>query len=168
MLLIRNAEPSDLATIVRFNTAMALETEGLELDEMRLVHGVQALLADRGKGRYFVAEVEDTVVGQAMITREWSDWRNGYWWWVQSVYVLPEWRRKGVFRTLHEQIAAEARKAGDAVGLRLYVDSNNQVAQEAYAKLGMEASRYLLFESAEFGMRSQDRNQTSPHGQHGR
>lgn len=157
MLLIRDAEPSDLVTIVRFNAAMALETEGIELNEMSLVRGVQALLADRNKGRYFVAEVEDAVVGQAMITLEWSDWRNGFWWWIQSVYVLPEWRERRVFRALYEYIRAEAGKAGDAVGIRLYVDSDNDIAQKAYTKLGMEPSRYVFFERAGFRMRNAER-----------
>ena len=151
MLLIRDAEPTDLATIVRFNAAMALETEGLELDESRLVPGVQALLTDRNKGRYFIAEEDDTIVGQTMITLEWSDWRNGFWWWIQSVYILPEWRRKGVFRALYEHVSTEAQKAGNAVGLRLYVDSDNTTAHETYKSLGMEASRYLFFETATLG-----------------
>lgn len=151
MFAIRPAEMSDLATIVRFNSAMSLETEGKELDEMLLVRGVQALLADPTKGRYFLAEVGDTVVGQAMVTLEWSDWRNGFWWWIQSVYVLPEWRRKGIFRALYEYIRAEALKSGDAIGLRLYVDRQNRIAQEAYSRMGMELSRYVFFESGRLG-----------------
>ncbi|MFH1740387.1 MAG: GNAT family N-acetyltransferase [bacterium] len=146
MFFIRNAEPSDLATIVRFNAAMAMETEGIELDDSRLVPGVQAILSDPGKGRYFMVETDGGVVAQTLITREWSDWRNGFWWWIQSVYVLPEWRRKGIFRALYEHIEAEAQKSGDAVGLRLYVDNDNIAAQKTYTMLGMEESRYIFFE----------------------
>ena len=147
MVRVREAEFIDLATLVRFNAEMAMETEALELEELRLVPGVQAVLSDTGKGQYYVAENEEIPVGQTLVTLEWSDWRNGYWWWLQSVYVLPDWRRKGVLRMLYNYIEEQARAAG-AVGLRLYVDKENETARKAYTLLGMEASRYSLYENA--------------------
>ncbi|RJP25719.1 MAG: GNAT family N-acetyltransferase [Candidatus Omnitrophota bacterium] len=148
MLEIRHADPADWPVIVEFNAAMAMETERLKLDRGCLSTGVRATLSDRAKGWYYLAVDDDVVVGQTMITLEWSDWRNGYWWWIQSVYVLPDWRRKGVFRALYETIAEEAKQAGNAVGLRLYVDRENHKAQETYVKLGMSASYYQFYEKA--------------------
>lgn len=142
---VRDAEPADLQTIVEFNAGIALETEDVRLDRQRLEEGVAALLADRSKGRYFVASHDNVLVGQIMITREWSDWRNGDFWWIQSVYVLPEMRGQGVFSRLYRHVEAAARKQG-ARGLRLYVDTDNKQAADIYAKLGVHQSQYQMME----------------------
>ena len=143
---IRQAVPSDAAIIAEFNRLMALETEGTALDPAKLAAGVAAALADPHKGLYFLAEEADRVLGQAMVTPEWSDWRNGWMWWFQSVYVRPEARRRGVFRGLYEHVYRAARAAQDVVGLRLYVARDNRTAQDTYAGLGMAQTRYLVFE----------------------
>ena len=145
---LRRARPEDGDTLVAFNRAMALETEGLALDDARLDRGVRALLADERKGHYLVAVRGDELVGQLMITYEWSDWRDGTYWWIQSVYVARSARRTGVYRALHDRVLADARaQRGDrVVGVRLYVDRDNRVAQSTYAALGMSHARYDLYE----------------------
>lgn len=145
-LLVRPALPSDIDTIAAFNAAMALETEALELDLDTLRRGVSAMLADPSKGSYRVALSDGALVGQVMITTEWSDWRCGYWWWLQSVYVLPEARRKGVFRALFRSVVEDAERAGDVRGIRLYVEQDNARAQRTYESLGMKRGKYLVFE----------------------
>lgn len=148
-LRIRVAGPDDAERIALFNRRMARETENRELNSARLGEGVRALLGATTLGRYFLATAEEdgheVVVGQLMITYEWSDWRNGAVWWIQSVYVAPEWRRRGVYRALHRHVRRRAREE-DAVGLRLYVERDNAVARAAYRTLGMEESRYVLYE----------------------
>jgi GNAT superfamily N-acetyltransferase len=144
-ITLRSAEARDRETIVAFNAALALETERLELVPEVLKAGVAAVLGDPSKGFYLVAERGGRIVGQLMITLEWSDWRNGNWWWIQSVYVAPDARRQGVFRALFEEIAARARREG-ARGLRLYVERENQRAQATYSALGMKYARYELYE----------------------
>ena len=143
---IRDAIPADLVIIVAFNSAMARETEGIELDVDRLRRGVSAVLDDPARGRYFLAEIGGSVVGQLMITYEWSDWRNGCFWWIQSVYVHPNHRRRGVYRALDAHVRAEAMRDGSVCGLRLYVDRDNHVAQSVYASLDMQHSHYDLYE----------------------
>ena len=143
---VRTATPADLDTIVTFNSAMAWETEGIELDVGRLRRGVSAVLDDPARGRYFLAEIAGNVVGQLMITYEWSDWRNGCFWWIQSVYVHPDHRRRGVYRALDAHVRAEAKRDGTVCGLRLYVDRDNHVAQSVYASLDMQHSHYDLYE----------------------
>ena len=145
-ILIRRARRSDGSTIARFNAAMGKETEGIILDQKRLLTGVQAILRDPTKGFYLVAEVNARIIGQMMITREWSDWRNGFFWWIQSVYVFPRHRRGGVYRALHEYVITLGRKRKDICGLRLYVDRHNRRAKKVYEKLGMRKSRYEMFE----------------------
>ncbi len=147
-LSIREARAADLATLVDFNQRLARESEGKELDPATLARGVAAVLADRAKGFYLVAERDGRVVGQLMVTYEWSDWRNGDWWWFQSVYVAAEARRQGVFKALYEAIVARAKAAG-AYGLRLYVENENRAAQATYAALGMKRARYQIFELGE-------------------
>ncbi len=143
---IRPAALSDAETIAGFNAAMALETEDLQLDRPRLLEGVRAVLGDPSKGFYVVAEAEDGVAGQMMITFEWSDWRNGVFWWIQSVYVRPECRRQGVFQGLYRHVEAQARAAGNVCGLRLYVERHNERAQRTYRRLGMKETDYLVYE----------------------
>lgn len=143
---IRRATLADHDTLVRFNCAMALETEGKILDSQRIVPGVRRALEDPERGRYLLAEIEGRVVGQLMLTREWSDWRNGWIWWIQSVYVDPAFRRVGVFRALFRHVQQEARNDSDVVGLRLYVEGNNRIAQETYARLGLCLTSYQVME----------------------
>ncbi len=144
--VIRPARESDAETIARFNSAMALETEHLHLDPSRLLEGVRGLFIRPEFGRYLIAEWDGRVAGQTMITYEWSDWRNGVFWWIQSVYVLPEFRNRGIFRALMEQVEKEAGAAGGVCGVRLYVESNNQRAQEVYCRLGFQNTAYRMLE----------------------
>jgi ribosomal protein S18 acetylase RimI-like enzyme len=143
---IRRASAADVDVICRFNSRMARETEGKELDLPLLQRGVAAFLADPSKGAYFLAEQEGQVAGQLAVTYEWSDWRAGYFWWLQSVYVRPEARRRGVFRRLLAHLQSEARRSADAIGIRLYVDRDNLAAQATYRQLGLAVTKYLVME----------------------
>jgi GNAT superfamily N-acetyltransferase len=154
-LRIRAAGPADVDTAARWNAAMAWETEHKRLDPDVLHAGVAAGLADPARARYFIAmhdaplagrETIGTPVGILMLTREWSDWRNGEWWWIQSVYVAPEHRRRGVYRALHAHVETLARTTPGVIGLRLYVERDNVDAQRTYAALGMRDAGYALFE----------------------
>jgi len=145
-LLIRPARPDDAPRLIEFNQRLARETEGLELDPHVLAEGVAAALSDPDRLRYIVAELDGAVVGQTAVTREWSDWRGGWFWWLQSVYVLPEARRHGVFRHLHLAVREAARSHPDVVGLRLYVERHNQTARTAYERLGLSDGGYLVME----------------------
>ena len=142
---IRPARPDDAETIADYNAKMATETEGLQLPPATVRAGVASALQEPHKARYFVAEIDGRVVGQLMITREWSDWRNGDIWWIQSVYVDADHRRCGVFRALYQHARTEARAAG-AVALRLYVEQDNRAAQQTYTQLGMSLTHYLVME----------------------
>lgn len=144
--VIRLAVSSDAVVIVDFNASMAKETENLELDRERLRKGTEALIADSSKGIYYLAEVNGKVVGQLMITYEWSDWRNATFLWIQSVYVLPEFRKQGIFRSLYLYVESIAKKRSDVCGLRLYVDQSNERAQQIYEALGMKYSHYKMME----------------------
>jgi GNAT superfamily N-acetyltransferase len=149
-LIVRQATGEDLDTLVRFSAAMAMETEGRRLDESRLRQGTQAVLDSPARGFYTVAELAGRsprlVVGQLLVTFEWSDWRNATFWWIQSVYVDSAWRRRGVYRQMHEGILRQARQQGDVCGVRLYVEGENAVAKTVYAKVGLNASSYHVFE----------------------
>lgn len=144
---IRPAAPADAQVIADFNAAMAVETEGLRLDAATVLAGVRAGIADPGKAAYFVAELAGRVVACCMVTREWSDWRNGEIWWLQSVYVAPDSRRQGAFRALHAHVLAAARTAG-VVALRLYVERENARAKRTYESLGMRPTHYEVMEQA--------------------
>ncbi|MDJ0712202.1 MAG: GNAT family N-acetyltransferase [Woeseiaceae bacterium] len=144
---IRAARPEDANVIARYNRDMARETEGKELDPNLIGPGVAALLGDATKGRYWVAVSDGQVVGQLMVTYEWSDWRNGNIWWIQSVYVNPGWRREGVFSGLYRHVEALASATPGAIGLRLYVEASNMQAQQTYAALGMVNPNYLVMEA---------------------
>jgi ribosomal protein S18 acetylase RimI-like enzyme len=154
-ILVRPARPEDWPTIVEFNCRLAEESEGKQLDRTRIEPGVKAVLADPRKGRYFVAVCDEgaaaeepggRIVGQLMHTFEWSDWRNGEIWWLQSVYVAPEFRRRGVFRALFGHLRGEAAADPDVVGLRLYVEEHNRRAQATYETLGMTTGGYFVME----------------------
>lgn len=149
-LEIRDAVIDDLATIADFNAALATESEDKTLDRTVLASGVRRLLEDSARGRYFIAESNGQSVGQTLITYEWSDWRDGWLWWIQSVYVHPDFRRAGVFRRLFGHIETLARESGEVVGIRLYVERENARAQDTYRSLGMSHTGYRVMET-EFG-----------------
>lgn len=145
-VLIRDARGDDAATIARFNLELAWETERKRLDEATIARGVDAALADPARLRYWIAEVDGRIAGQAAITREWSDWRNGWIWWFQSVYVDHSWRRLGVFKELYGRIRSIAANEPDVVGLRLYVEEDNMRAKKTYESLGMKHGGYSVYE----------------------
>jgi len=154
-LRIRDADPEDTALLAQWAQAMAWETERKRLDPDTVRAGIAAGLADPAKARYFIAmhdadvagrETIGVPVGTLMLTTEWSDWRNGDWWWIQSVYVPPEQRRRGVFAALYRHVEQRARDAPGVVGLRLYVEQHNAAAQRTYAMLGMRDAGYAIYE----------------------
>lgn len=145
-LTIDLATAADSAFLTDSNAAMALETERKALDRGVLAAGVGAVLTHPQRGFYLIARRTSRAVGCVLVTHEWSDWRNGDWWWLQSVYVIPEARRDGVFRALYAEVERRARAEPEVVGLRLYVERENQRAQQAYARLGMRETAYRLFE----------------------
>lgn len=144
-LLIRAASPSDLIQLVAWNAAMAWETEQKTLDPATLERGVSGVFEQARRGFYLIAERDGLAVGSLLVTYEWSDWRGGDFWWIQSVYVTPDARRSGVFRALYAAVQERADAAG-AVGLRLYVETENRHAQDTYAGLGMARCHYWMYE----------------------
>ena len=148
MMNIRLADNQDTASLVEFNQAMAFETEGKRLDEATLTAGVRAVFASDERGFYAVAEENGSVLGGLLVTREWSDWRNAWFWWIQSVYVVPEARGKGLYRELSAFVWTMAREAGDVYGIRLYVEKENRIAQTVYQRLGMHETDYLMYEQS--------------------
>lgn len=145
-IMIRTGRRGDAEAIARYNVALAKETEHFDLDFERTLRGVNSMFDDAARGFYLVAESEGTIVGQLMITYEWSDWRNGVFWWIQSVYVQKEFRTSGVFRTLYDRVVAAAREQGNVCGIRLYVEKENTRAHAVYKKLGMGITDYNLLE----------------------
>jgi ribosomal protein S18 acetylase RimI-like enzyme len=147
-LTVRPPTPADVPVIAEYNRRLARETEHTELDAAIVTAGVAAAVADPVvKGPYFLACDGDDVVGQMQVTYEWSDWRNGWFWWIQSVYVRADYRGRGAFRTLYDHVRRKGCEAGDVVGIRLYVERENRPAQETYRRLGMhEAPFYLMQE----------------------
>jgi ribosomal protein S18 acetylase RimI-like enzyme len=144
---IRDARPTDQEFLACGNEAMALETEHKRLDPPTIRRGVAAVFENPGHGRYFIAEdASGNPVGQLMITYEWSDWRNGQFWWIQSVHVLPAARRTGVFRALYDHIDALARSTPGVIGLRLYVEAENATALRTYERCGMHDGGYRIME----------------------
>ena len=143
---IRTATPEDVDALVEFNQAMALETEGKRLDTDVLRAGVSSVFADEKKGFYVVVEHEGVVAAGLMVTTEWSDWRNGWFWWIQSVYVRPEHRGGGLYGRMYDFVKDRAAEAGNVCGFRLYVEKENEKAQRVYEKLGMERTYYLMYE----------------------
>jgi GNAT superfamily N-acetyltransferase len=145
MITIRKAETGDSEKIISFQLAMALETEGLKLNESTLTEGVRGVFEDSSRGQYYVAESGGSVIASLLITYEWSDWRNTQVWWFQSVYVLPQFRRSGIFRSMYSHIREEAVRSGVG-GLRLYVETNNLAARKTYEALGMSSDHYTMYE----------------------
>jgi GNAT superfamily N-acetyltransferase len=143
---IRLAEKAEAAAMIDFNQAMALETEGKNLDAQILQSGVESVVHDDSKGFYIVAEDDGKIVGGLMITFEWSDWRDSWFWWIQSVYIVPERRGHGIYRLLYDFVKETARERKDVCGFRLYVEKENVAAQKVYEKLGMQVSHYLMYE----------------------
>ena len=147
MIRIREASTSDLDQIVGFQLNMAMETESLLLDKLVVEKGVSAVFEDHTKGTYFVADSNGMVVGSLLTTYEWSDWRNGRVLWIQSVYVLPDYRGQGIYKKLYKHIKSLVKSHElDFRGIRLYVDKTNENAQKVYEKLGMENHHYELYE----------------------
>lgn len=145
---VREATPADRDFLVECARAMARETEHKELDLATVRAGVAALLADTGRGRVFVADADGAPAATLMLTYEWSDWRNGFFWWIQSVYVVPAQRRRGLYRQLHGHVRDLAARTDGVYGLRLYVERDNANAQSTYRRMGMEETAYLIYEEA--------------------
>ena len=143
---IREGRANDAHTIADFQMKMAWETENLKLEEDILKKGVEAVFNDPSKGKYYVAEEDGAVIASLMITYEWSDWRNGLVYWIQSVYVKPEYRKKGVYAKMYAQIKEDVKSSENVRGIRLYVDKGNVNAQKVYEKLGMSGEHYQLYE----------------------
>ena len=145
-ITIRNAVYQDAERIVHFNMSMARETEDKQLDEKVLTAGVNAIFDNPDRGFYLVAEVNGKVVASLMVTTEWSDWRNGDYWWIQSVYVEPAFRRRGIFSALYAEARLRAESTPNVCGCRLYVERDNKNAQATYTQLGFEQTNYKLYE----------------------
>lgn len=144
-LTITRGKASDIEAIVRFQADMAMESEGTILDMDRLTLGVTSAINDEQKGTYLVARANDIPIGSLMVTREWSDWNNMWYWWIQSVYVMPEYRNQGVYRAMYTTLKDMAKENGVSQ-VRLYADRTNHSAQQVYRRLGMTESHYLMFE----------------------
>ena len=144
--IIRSASTDDISDIAQFNIAMAQETEERQLDPETIQSGVSGVIQNHAHGFYLIAERDQAAVGSLLITFEWSDWRNGTLWWIQSVYVKPEHRRTGVFKALYDAVIARARAAKSVRGIRLYVEQENLDAQSVYQKLSMQKTPYQMFE----------------------
>ncbi len=144
---IRIAESRDATAMIEFNQAMAFETEGRKLDPGKISGGVRAVFDGTERAFYVVAENdEELIIGGLMVTKEWSDWRNGWFWWIQSVYILPEARGKKIYSKMYDFVKAKALEKGGVCGFRLYVEKENEHAQKVYEALGMEATDYLMYE----------------------
>jgi GNAT superfamily N-acetyltransferase len=154
---IRPANISDAPFIADGNIRMALETEQRQLEPNTVAAGVMSALEDSSKGIYYIAEADGKPVGQMFITYEWSDWRNGNFWWIQSVYVVETFRGRGIFRALFEHVNALAKARADVCGLRLYVEAENAQAKQVYSRLGMNETEYDMFE-IDFVLKHQARN----------
>ena len=142
---VSRGEVCDIDTIVQFQADMAMESEGCVLDKEKVTKGVTAAMLDDSKGIYWVAKYEGRTIGSLMITREWSDWNNEWYWWIQSVYVTPEYRKQGVYKAMYQKVK-DAAKENNVSQIRLYADKTNLSAKKAYQSLGMHESHYLMFE----------------------
>jgi GNAT superfamily N-acetyltransferase len=146
IMIVRPAQINDRNYIVQFQLAMAHETEGIDLNKTTVEKGVSAVLSDPHKGKYYVSEVDGQIVGSLLTTFEWSDWRNGTVLWIQSVYVLPEYRRKGVYRLMYTHLKNHVNNSTNLKGIRLYADKDNFSAHKTYKNLGMSPDHYVTFE----------------------
>ena len=144
---IRNGTPKDADTIAHFQKQMAMETEDKALEDVLIKPGVQAIFESPDRGFYLVAEIEDSVVGSLLVTYEWSDWRNSWFWWIQSVYVEKSHRRRGIYSRLYNEVISKCRKSEQTCGIRLYVEKENKIAQKVYSDLGMCETNYRLYEA---------------------
>lgn len=151
-ITIRAATREDMPVLADYNAAMAWETEHKRLDPDTLARGIAAVFEDPRRGFYLVAERDAAPVGGLLVTYEWSDWRCGDWWWIQSVYVAGHARRQGVFRALYEEVERRAHTTAGVVGLRLYVEWENAHAQTTYASLGMQQARYHMFQKSHIAL----------------
>jgi ribosomal protein S18 acetylase RimI-like enzyme len=142
---VRPARQEDVSLMVRWQMAMALETEDKPLDEAVLARGIRRAFEDERKGRYFIAEIEGRPAGTLMLTWEWSDWRDGWWWWIQSVFVDEAFRRRGVYRALYAHVLELAQADPEVRGIRLYVEHENANARRTYEFLGMKESGYVMY-----------------------
>ncbi len=144
--VVRNAREQDIDTLTLFNIAMARETEEKILSPAKVRAGMRAVIRHPDHGFYLVAELEGQIAGSLLVTREWSDWRNGVFWWIQSVYVPPEFRKRGIYRALYDAVKALAKSSPEVCGFRLYVERNNRAARSVYSKLGMSETEYRIYE----------------------
>lgn len=149
-IVVRNARLRDVPALTEFNIAMAKETENKVLSDAKVKAGMSAVIRHPGHGFYLVAEVNGQIAGSLLITREWSDWREGVFWWIQSVYVPPKFRKRGIYRALYDAIKARAKSNPDVCGFRLYVEKNNRAAMAVYSKLGMIETDYRIYEEILF------------------
>lgn len=147
LIVVRPAGVDDVPRLRDWARAMALETEHKQLDPATVEAGIRAVLDEPGRGAYLVAERHGEAAGTLMLTYEWSDWRNGDWWWIQSVYVAPEHRRQGVYAALYRHVHARAEMTTRVCGLRLYVERDNAAAQRTYERLGMVDAGYRMYEA---------------------
>lgn len=143
--VVSRGEVCDIDSIVQFQADMAMESEGCVLNKEKVTKGVTAAMLDDSKGIYWVAKTDERTIGSLMITREWSDWNNEWYWWIQSVYVTPEYRKQGVYKAMYQKVK-DAAKENNVSQIRLYADRTNHSAQKAYQSLGMHESHYLMFE----------------------
>lgn len=146
-IVVRNAREQDIDMLVRFNIAMARETEDKILSPVKVRAGMRAVIRHPDHGFYLVAELEGQIAGSLLVTREWSDWRDGVFWWIQSVYVPPEFRKRGIYRALYDAVKALAKSRPEVCGFRLYVEKNNRAARSVYSKLGMSETEYRIYEA---------------------
>lgn len=145
-IIITKGQIEDIENIAQFQVDMAMESEGTQLDKDTVTKGVSAAMADENKGLYYIARVDGKAVGSLMLTREWSDWNNGWYWWIQSVYVEPDYRRQGVYKSMYNAVCTDAKQQNIAQ-VRLYVDKTNTRGQKVYSSLGMQESHYLIYET---------------------
>jgi ribosomal protein S18 acetylase RimI-like enzyme len=145
-IVVRNAREQDIHALTDFNIAMARETENKILSPAKARAGMGAVIRHPDHGFYLVAELEGQITGSLLVTREWSDWRDGVFWWIQSVYVPPEFRKRGIYRALYDAVKALAKSSPEVCGFRLYVEKNNRAARSVYSKLGMSETEYRIYE----------------------
>ena len=146
MIKVRAANILESKSIINFQINMAFETENVKLEKSSVKKGINAVFKDSSKGKYYVAEENDRIVGSLLTTNEWSDWKNGIILWIQSVYIIPEYRRKGIFKLMYSYLKKMVEESNGLIGLRLYVNKTNIIAQRTYEKIGMDSEHYKLYE----------------------